>query len=708
MATAHTLRVSPRHLRDGWRRIGPRLLVGLLLVIVPTGVIGVVAAQRFDALATTTTELSMQDLPEVVAIGHLRTLLYRQRDLERAEAHDRAAQTALRASIAAQQSALQALEPPDSAATRANDTTLITGLTTGITRAGALALRLQALRAGGRVAAAHALFQHAYAPLLDTVLADTARLRTLEEGEAAAAAALVRRESRAATQVVLALTLLSVPLSLVLAVLLTRSLTTPLAALLRATDALAGGDLEAGPRPWVSTGDEIGRLAAAFEAMRVNLRATIAALALERRQTQAIIDASADGVILVDARQRVVEVNPAATRLTGWPAVAAVGQPWWVVCGRGEELAAEDAWTAPGGDTGERPGSRAPGGGQAPSAPDAGQAPPDRVIPAAGDRAPAAAREVLIHPRAGEDRWLAVSRAPVPPSAGATEQRVVVNLHDISQLKALDQMKSDFVAMVSHELRAPLTTVGGAVEMLGLLDPATDGGSYGEVVGILEQQTRRLRAVIEEVLQVTRLEAGRLSVRLRPLPLVAFLRALLERVRAEGGGDTRTVRLRVTDDETLVWADPAMLEIVLRNLLDNARKYTPAGSVVEVEVRDDPAAGRVQVRVRDHGPGIPPDQRERIFERFARGGRAGAEWTRGYGLGLYITRELLRAHNGALWADPVEEGACFVCALCPVVATTADERGDQHAEGLADERGDQGPETQADERAARTARGAAR
>jgi len=234
-------------------------------------------------------------------------------------------------------------------------------------------------------------------------------------------------------------------------------------------------------------------------------------------------------------------------------------------------------------------------------------------------------REVLIHPRAGEDRWLAVSRAPVPPSAGATEQRVVVNLHDISQLKAIDQMKSDFVAMVSHELRAPLTTVGGAVEMLGLLDPATDGGSYGEVVGILEQQTRRLRAVIEEVLQVTRLEAGRLPVRLRPLPLVAFLRALLERVRAEGGGDTRTVRLRVTDDETLVWADPAMLEIVLRNLLDNARKYTPAGSVVEVEVRDDPAAERVQVRVRDHGPGIPPDQRDRIFERFARGGRAGAD-----------------------------------------------------------------------------------
>lgn len=177
-AAAYTLRASPRRVRDGWRGIGPHLLVGLLLVIVPTGVIGVMAAQRFDALATTTTELSMQDLPEVVAIGHLRTLLYRQRDLERAEAHDRAAQTALRASIAAQQSALQALEPPDSAATWANDTTLITGLTTGITRAGALALRLQALRAGGRVAA-HALFQHAYAPLLDTVLADTARLRTL-------------------------------------------------------------------------------------------------------------------------------------------------------------------------------------------------------------------------------------------------------------------------------------------------------------------------------------------------------------------------------------------------------------------------------------------------------------------------------------------------------------------------------------------------
>ncbi|MDQ2829066.1 MAG: hypothetical protein M3Y74_08450, partial [Chloroflexota bacterium] len=159
-AATVTLRGSPRRVRDGWRRIGPRLLVGLLLVIVPTGVIGVVAAQRFDALATTTTELSTQDLPEVVMIGHLRTLLYRQRDLERAEAHDRAAQAALRASIDAQRSALLALEPPDTAATRATDTALITALTTGITRAGALAQRLQTLRADGHPATAQALFQH--------------------------------------------------------------------------------------------------------------------------------------------------------------------------------------------------------------------------------------------------------------------------------------------------------------------------------------------------------------------------------------------------------------------------------------------------------------------------------------------------------------------------------------------------------------------
>ncbi len=101
---------------------------------------------------------------------------------------------------------------------------------------------------------------------------------------------------------------------------------------------------------------------------------------------------------------------------------------------------------------------------------------------------------------------------------------------------------------------------------------------------------------------------------------------------------------------------------MLRNLLENARQYTPDGTPVEIEIGEPTPAGRVEIRVIDHGPGIPPDQREVIFDRFARG-TSEAQDTRGYGLGLYLARELVRALGGDIWAASHDGGACFVVSL---------------------------------------------
>ena len=115
--------------------------------------------------------------------------------------------------------------------------------------------------------------------------------------------------------------------------------------------------------------------------------------------------------------------------------------------------------------------------------------------------------------------------------------------------------------------------------------------------------------------------------------------------------------------EALVWADGGLLEIVLRNLFDNARKYTPPGTMVEVETEIITTTGLVEIRVIDHGPGIPEDQLDHIFERFSRGSQASDNWTRGYGLGLYIARELMLAHNGSIRVENRDSGACFVLSL---------------------------------------------
>ena len=144
-------------------------------------------------------------------------------------------------------------------------------------------------------------------------------------------AAQAQQETHTGTQIVLLLILLSVPLSIALALLVTRSLLRPLTALLQATAAMASGDLQ--ERPRLHSHDEIGQLADAFDTMRGNLRTTIAALALERHHTQAIIDACADGMVLVDQQHRILQANPAAEYLTGRSAALMQGHPWWELCG---------------------------------------------------------------------------------------------------------------------------------------------------------------------------------------------------------------------------------------------------------------------------------------------------------------------------------------------------------------------------------------
>lgn len=620
-----------------------RLFAGFLAIIALIGLVGALAVQRFSALTATTTELNTQDLPEAITLGQIRTVLFQERDLARSivlsddtqRASDLAAMTSALQKVAQLRAALLAFEPPDAQQPGVVDTASVQRLAAALSRSTTLGQHIQGLVQGGQLTEARALEQQQLEPLLATALAATAALRTLEQTEAATVAEHVEQSSSAATGLVLALTLFSVPLSLALALLITRSLTRPLAVLLGATEALAAGNLDA--RAAIESRDEIGRLASAFETMRQNLRTTIASLAFERRQVQAIIDASTDGVVLFNRQRAILQFNPGASRLSGRPAGEAVGRPCWEVFGcRGgtPEDAADHERCCP------------------------------LLLAAAGEPQPAAAT-VEARLRSGERRWFAVSCAPVCQDGGA-ELRLVASIHDISQLKAAEQLKADFVAMVSHELRAPLTTVAGSVEMLGVCDPTTDPEAFQEVLTILNHQTRRLRTVVEEVLQLTRVEAGHLQVHLQPLALAPFLGSLLEAMRVEWSADVRPLQLHIGPAKPLVWADPDLLEIVVRNLLENARKYTPEGSAIDVTVAETAAPGRVQVQLLDHGPGIAEPLLEPIFERFSRGSRPSSQWTRGYGLGLYIAREILRAHQGEIWAENHGDGACFTFTLWAV------------------------------------------
>jgi signal transduction histidine kinase len=254
----------------------------------------------------------------------------------------------------------------------------------------------------------------------------------------------------------------------------------------------------------------------------------------------------------------------------------------------------------------------------------------------------------------------------------------------IHRQQALNEEQSNFIASVSHELRIPLATLRLLAEGLAS-GRVAEPNQRRQYAGLLLQETRRLGRLVENVLDFGRIEQGRKEYQFEPTDLVRLVSAT---VRAfEPLAAERKVRIAWTEpvdsqfagrSEAVVelLADGVALQQALSNLLDNALKHAPEGSVVTVAVEavGSPSADLasvttrpasvVRISVRDTGPGIPPEDRQRIFERFFRRGSELRRETQGVGLGLAIVRHIVSAHRGRVWVDDTPgPGACFVIEL---------------------------------------------
>lgn len=228
-----------------------------------------------------------------------------------------------------------------------------------------------------------------------------------------------------------------------------------------------------------------------------------------------------------------------------------------------------------------------------------------------------------------------------------------------ADLQQLDQMKSEFVSLVSHELRAPLTNMRSALELIEAEENPLDSNG-APVLAIMNEQVSRLTRMVDEVLNVSRIEAGGLNVTRAKVDVLQVADHVVDEFTARQTGH----RLRRPHGRLhpQVWADPDYLYEVITNLVDNAMKYSPAGSdvIMAVEVRD----GEGITSVADQGPGILPQDRERIFEKFNRLDTGDSKETYGYGLGLYICRRLVEAMDGKIWVESQPgKGATFKIAL---------------------------------------------
>ena len=230
------------------------------------------------------------------------------------------------------------------------------------------------------------------------------------------------------------------------------------------------------------------------------------------------------------------------------------------------------------------------------------------------------------------------------------------------ELQQLDQMKSDFVSLVSHELKAPLTTLNGGLEMVLLSGELSE--KTRRILGVMAGETQRLTHFVQTILDVSQLEAGKLVLNPGPIAVRPLLERSAATVLPENG---RALHWHIEPDLPPLWADEIYFEEIVRNLLTNADKYTPATAPVDIAAYV--ADHCLKVSITDYGPGIPPDQQAQLFDQFFRQERGDKVSSRGWGLGLHFAKALTEAQGGCLTLtspahhDPSAPGARFTITL---------------------------------------------
>jgi len=384
----------------------------------------------------------------------------------------------------------------------------------------------------------------------------------------------------------------------------TSGLVAPLVARGRTLGTLSLGTIEGQPRF-----DE-SDLAMAMElARRISLALDNARLfseAQERAHAAEALEYVDDGVILVDEAGIVRLWNPTAAISLRRPAVEAVGRPI-------AELIGGDWHSLQ---------SRIPVASE-----------PQSVGASRAQTLP-----VEVH---GEERWLSISAVRFP---GGT----VYAFRDVTDERAVEQMKTDFVSTVSHELRTPLAAIYGAAMTLRRRDVAVEESQRDRLLEVVSSEADRLARIVNDILWASRLESGRMSIAIERCDAAAIATEVVDvlRTRAPEGIEVVVSKSRGLPQ---VAADPDKLRQILTNLIDNAIKYSPDGGCVAVEIGR--SGGRVRFHVRDEGLGIPPAEQDRIFEKFFRLDPNLTRGVGGTGLGLYISRELVMRMNGRIWVD---------------------------------------------------------
>ena len=233
------------------------------------------------------------------------------------------------------------------------------------------------------------------------------------------------------------------------------------------------------------------------------------------------------------------------------------------------------------------------------------------------------------------------------------------------KLKELDQMKSDFVSHVSHELRTPLTAIKGAVDLIlrEVAGPLTEKQIH--YLTRVRSNTQHLAGLINDLLDLAKIESGRIEVKSSRVSLSGLVHEVAESLRPVAAEKVIALEAIIREPSILVWADRDKINQVLTNLIGNAIKFTPVQGRVAVSASRN-GGESVQVSVSDSGPGVPADEKEKIFAKFYRIAEVNGENSKGTGLGLAISKALVELHGGKIWVESEEGGGSTFSFTLPL------------------------------------------
>jgi PAS domain S-box-containing protein len=394
-----------------------------------------------------------------------------------------------------------------------------------------------------------------------------------------------------------------------------------------AVQALRGGAYDFVQKP-IDRDYFVASLERAIQLRRLDRQVAEQRLALERHAR--VLEHVDDGVFLVDDAGIVQHWNPAAQAITGIPPERALGRP-----------AAE---TLPGWETAAPviPVAAAPGPGSVEA----------KVIPLEFD---------------GRELWLSISGV-------SFSDGVVYAFRSLTDERALDELKGEFIATASHELRTPLAAIYGSAQTLRREDIDLDEDDQRRLLDVIAKESERLARIADDILFANKLDSGQFVLGEQTVDLCTLAQGVVEEMRVSfADRDNISFECAVPEGLDPVVADSDKVRQVLLNLVDNAVKYSPAGGQVRVsvEARD----GGVRLTVSDEGIGIAPLEQRRIFGKFYRVDPELARGVGGTGLGLYICRELVRRMGGRVTVSSEEgKGSTFVVDL-PLTVAAAPEPG---------------------------------